>query len=159
MSTGAISSGVKRPWREADHSPPTSAKVKINWSIKPLCSYALWHGPLWVKHRDNFNILLRLDGRGEISGKGWNFYLIHQLFKVGFVTTQPPLSRSEYYLGPFTWEHRDRSRKMTMQLHLAPRLTRWYIPEDGRSRFLRNVGNFLPDTKASYPLRKDSLSP
>jgi hypothetical protein len=25
---GALSPEVKRPWREADHSPPTSAEVK-----------------------------------------------------------------------------------------------------------------------------------
>jgi hypothetical protein len=28
---GALSSGVKRPEREVDHSPPTSAKVKKMW--------------------------------------------------------------------------------------------------------------------------------
>jgi hypothetical protein len=29
---GALSLGVKRPGREADHSPPTSAEVKNAWS-------------------------------------------------------------------------------------------------------------------------------
>jgi hypothetical protein len=28
---GTLSPGVKRPWRDADHSPPTSAKVKKTW--------------------------------------------------------------------------------------------------------------------------------
>jgi hypothetical protein len=28
---GALSPGVKRPGREADHSPPTSAEVKKTW--------------------------------------------------------------------------------------------------------------------------------
>jgi hypothetical protein len=28
---GALSPGVKRPWREADRSPPTSAEVKKTW--------------------------------------------------------------------------------------------------------------------------------
>jgi hypothetical protein len=28
---GALSPGVKRPGREADHSPPTSAEVKKMW--------------------------------------------------------------------------------------------------------------------------------
>jgi hypothetical protein len=28
---GALSPGVKRPGRQADHSPPTSAKVKKMW--------------------------------------------------------------------------------------------------------------------------------
>jgi hypothetical protein len=34
--TTAISPGVKRPGREADHSLPTSAEVKKIWSIHPL---------------------------------------------------------------------------------------------------------------------------
>jgi hypothetical protein len=29
--TGALSQGVKRPGREADHFPPTSAEVKNAW--------------------------------------------------------------------------------------------------------------------------------
>jgi hypothetical protein len=34
--TGALSPGIKRPGREADHSSPTSAEVKDNGSIYPL---------------------------------------------------------------------------------------------------------------------------
>jgi hypothetical protein len=29
---GALFLGIKRPWREADHSPPSSAEVKNAWS-------------------------------------------------------------------------------------------------------------------------------
>jgi hypothetical protein len=32
MGTGALSVGIKRPGREADHSPPSSAEVKIVWN-------------------------------------------------------------------------------------------------------------------------------
>jgi hypothetical protein len=32
MVTGVLSPGVKWPWREADHSPPSSAEVKNAWS-------------------------------------------------------------------------------------------------------------------------------
>jgi hypothetical protein len=32
MGTGALSPGIKRPGREADHSPPSSAEVKNAWS-------------------------------------------------------------------------------------------------------------------------------
>jgi hypothetical protein len=32
MGTGTLSLGVKRPRREADHSPPSSAEVKNEWS-------------------------------------------------------------------------------------------------------------------------------
>jgi hypothetical protein len=31
MGAGALSPGVKRPGREADHSPPASAEVKKMW--------------------------------------------------------------------------------------------------------------------------------
>jgi hypothetical protein len=33
---GAISQGVKRPGRQADHSPPSSAEVKNGGAIPPL---------------------------------------------------------------------------------------------------------------------------
>jgi hypothetical protein len=39
---GALSPGVKRPGREADHSQPSSAEVKNIWSI-----YALSHTSSW----------------------------------------------------------------------------------------------------------------
>jgi hypothetical protein len=39
---GALSSGVKRQGREADHSPPASAEVKKRGSIHPLP-----HTPSW----------------------------------------------------------------------------------------------------------------
>jgi hypothetical protein len=37
---GALSSGVKRPGREVDHSPPTSAEVKKMWIYTSTPSYA-----------------------------------------------------------------------------------------------------------------------
>jgi hypothetical protein len=33
---GPLSLGVKRPWREADHSPPSSAEVKNAWSYTSI---------------------------------------------------------------------------------------------------------------------------
>jgi hypothetical protein len=52
--TVALSLGVKRPWREADHSPPYSAEVKECMKIY-LHSYNTpsWRGAQ-LKHRDNF---------------------------------------------------------------------------------------------------------
>jgi hypothetical protein len=41
---GALSLGVKRPGREADHSPPTIAKVKNMWSYTstlPICPHGV----------------------------------------------------------------------------------------------------------------------
>jgi hypothetical protein len=37
---GALSPGVKRPGREADHSPPASAEAKKIWIYTPTLPYA-----------------------------------------------------------------------------------------------------------------------
>jgi hypothetical protein len=50
---GVLSLGVKRPGREADHLPPSSAEVKNAWTIPPLLQYVFMAWCL-VKHRDNF---------------------------------------------------------------------------------------------------------
>jgi hypothetical protein len=39
----AISLGVKRPGREPDHSPPSSAEVKNGGAIPPFPHMSLWH--------------------------------------------------------------------------------------------------------------------
>jgi hypothetical protein len=40
MGTGSISQGVKRPEREADHSPPASIEVKKVWIYTSTPPYA-----------------------------------------------------------------------------------------------------------------------
>jgi hypothetical protein len=52
---GALSLGVKRPGREADHSPPSSDEVKYAWSYTstPQFVFMAW---CLVKHRDNFTL-------------------------------------------------------------------------------------------------------
>jgi hypothetical protein len=40
----AFSHEVKRPRREADHSPPSSAEIKKCWIIPPLPHASLWPG-------------------------------------------------------------------------------------------------------------------
>jgi hypothetical protein len=54
---GALSLGVKRPGREADHSPPSSAEVK-EWVELYLHSpnTPSWRGA-YLKHRDNFTFI------------------------------------------------------------------------------------------------------
>jgi hypothetical protein len=49
----SLSLGVKRPGREADYSPPSSAEVKYPWSytFTPPYVFMAW---CLVKHRDNF---------------------------------------------------------------------------------------------------------
>jgi hypothetical protein len=49
----ALSLGVERPGREADHSPPSSADVKNAWSYTFILQYVFMAWCL-VKHRDNF---------------------------------------------------------------------------------------------------------
>jgi len=48
----------KSPGREADHSPPSSAKVK-EWVELYLHSPSTspWHGAQFKKHRDNFTFI------------------------------------------------------------------------------------------------------
>jgi hypothetical protein len=41
---GDLSPGLKRPGREADHSPPTSAEVKKRGSIHQLPHMSSWRG-------------------------------------------------------------------------------------------------------------------
>jgi hypothetical protein len=52
---GALSPGVKRPGREADHSPPSSAEVKNAWSYtsNPQHVFMAW---CLVKHRTTYRI-------------------------------------------------------------------------------------------------------
>jgi hypothetical protein len=55
MGTGGSFLGVKRPGREADHSPPYSAEVKNAWSytLTPQYVFMAW---CLVKHRDSFTV-------------------------------------------------------------------------------------------------------
>jgi hypothetical protein len=54
---GALSLGVKRPRREADHLPPSSVEVKNAWSYTSTPQYVFMAWCL-VKHRDNFTLYL-----------------------------------------------------------------------------------------------------
>jgi hypothetical protein len=54
---GELSLGVKRPEREADHSPPSNAEVKNAWSYTSTPHYVFMAWYL-VKHRDSFTFTL-----------------------------------------------------------------------------------------------------
>jgi hypothetical protein len=45
---------VKWLGHEADHSPPTSAKVKNGGAILPFPHMSSWHSAQLIKNRDNF---------------------------------------------------------------------------------------------------------
>jgi hypothetical protein len=45
-----LSPGVKRPGREADHSPPSSAKVENSGTILPLLQTPSWRDDQLIKH-------------------------------------------------------------------------------------------------------------
>jgi hypothetical protein len=51
--------GIKRPGREADHSPPSNAEVKNAWSYTSTPQYVFMTWCL-VKHRDNFTFYIYL---------------------------------------------------------------------------------------------------
>jgi hypothetical protein len=53
---GALSLGVKRPVREADHSHPSSAEVKWVELYRHSPNTPTWHGAQ-LKHRDNFTFM------------------------------------------------------------------------------------------------------
>jgi hypothetical protein len=55
LSTGYL--GLKRPGREADHSPPSSAEVKNAWGYTSTPQYVFMAWCL-VKHRDNFAFVI-----------------------------------------------------------------------------------------------------
>jgi hypothetical protein len=61
VGTGDSFPVIKRPGREADHSPPSGAEVKNAWSCTSTSPYVFmaWY---CVKHRDNstFTLLSRL---------------------------------------------------------------------------------------------------
>jgi hypothetical protein len=57
MANRALSLKIKRPGREAYHSPPSSAEVKNAWSYTSTPQYACMAWCL-VKHRDNFTFYL-----------------------------------------------------------------------------------------------------
>jgi hypothetical protein len=57
MGTRALSVGIKRPGREADYSPPSSAEVKNEWSYTSTPQYVFVAWCL-VKHTDNFTFFL-----------------------------------------------------------------------------------------------------
>jgi hypothetical protein len=44
MCTGYLSPWVKRPGREADHTPPSSAEVKNGGAVPPLPHLSSWRG-------------------------------------------------------------------------------------------------------------------
>jgi hypothetical protein len=52
---GALTPGVKRPGREADHSLPTSAEVKNTWGYAPFPQYVFMAWSLG-KCRENFTV-------------------------------------------------------------------------------------------------------
>jgi hypothetical protein len=58
MGKWAVCSGIKRPKREADNSPPSSAEVKNAWSYTSIPPYVFMAWCL-VIHRDNFSSKFR----------------------------------------------------------------------------------------------------
>jgi len=60
--------GIKKPGHEADHSPPSSDKVKNVWSHTSISQYIFM-----AKHRDNFTIIKRFcdSGLKDIPSLQW----------------------------------------------------------------------------------------
>jgi hypothetical protein len=56
----ALSLAVKWTWHEADHSPPSGAKVKNVWSYTSILPY-MYMAWYLIKHRENFAFTFILD--------------------------------------------------------------------------------------------------
>jgi hypothetical protein len=54
MGTGALPPEAKQAGGEADHSPPSSAKIKNSGAVPPLCHTSSWWGAQLIKHKDIF---------------------------------------------------------------------------------------------------------
>jgi hypothetical protein len=65
--SGAVSPGVKRPGREADNSPPSSADVKNCGAIPPLHHTHSWHSVYLIKHINKFTFFHLFTGRNRIK--------------------------------------------------------------------------------------------
>jgi hypothetical protein len=52
LSSGYFSREVRRPGREAHHSPPSRPEVKNDGAILPLYRMSSWSGALVIKHGD-----------------------------------------------------------------------------------------------------------
>jgi hypothetical protein len=55
MGSSRDFSRIKRPAHEADHSPPSSVKVKNDGAKPPFPHMSSWHIVYLITHRDNFN--------------------------------------------------------------------------------------------------------
>jgi hypothetical protein len=83
MGTGGSFPGVKRPGREANHSPPPSAEVNNAWryTSTPQYTFMAW---CLVKHRDNFTFTFTSEFRTcsfaqniPSSGISWKLNLVY----------------------------------------------------------------------------------
>jgi hypothetical protein len=85
---GALSPGIKRPVREADYSPPTSAEVKNAWNYTstPLYVFMAWclnkryvlMAWCLVKHRNNFTFLYA--GKLWVLKIGYDHFHLHSFW-------------------------------------------------------------------------------
>jgi hypothetical protein len=63
----ALSLGVKRPGREADHSPPSSAEVKKSGAIPPLRNTSSWRDAWLSKGTLPYHAMKVYWGSGSIA--------------------------------------------------------------------------------------------
>jgi hypothetical protein len=91
---GVLSLGVKRPRREADHSPPSRAKVKKAWSYTSTPQYVFMAWCL-VKNRNNFTL------NAPTSKVRTTLILVR--FMTGAYTGSFTKIGQLVFIAPFTW--------------------------------------------------------
>jgi hypothetical protein len=73
MGTGALSLGVKRQGREADHLPPSSAEVKNEWSCTSTPQYAFM---AWCSVKAQRQLYLYLIAASNVNSTLYNASVI-----------------------------------------------------------------------------------
>jgi hypothetical protein len=64
---GALSLGVKQPGREADHSLPSSAKVKVSRTVPPLPNTPSWRGAqFYFSYLSSVCVCVKGKGKGKV---------------------------------------------------------------------------------------------
>jgi hypothetical protein len=95
---GALSPGVKRPGREADLSPQSSAEVENGGATPSLPHMSSWYGTQLVEHRGNFTFYLNFLFIILVSGIFVKAVVIYDndgpLNNIGFT----PVTMKKYWL-------------------------------------------------------------
>jgi hypothetical protein len=83
MVPGTLSLGVKRPGREADHSPPSSSEVKNAWNYTSTLQYAFM---AWCSVKAQGQLYLHIKVANKFFDNAANFrYMVQVVTKQNYI--------------------------------------------------------------------------